>query len=69
MYGSVGDRILVRSRHIRTYERQGEIVEVQGPDGAPPYVVSWEPDGSRGLFFPGPDVAVRHVAASPAGAR
>jgi hypothetical protein len=24
--------------------------------------VRWDPDGHEGLFFPGPDVAVEHIA-------
>lgn len=69
MHSNVGDRLVVRSRHLRSYERRGEIVEVHGADGAPPYVVRWEPDGAQGLFFPGPDVVVRPAAAQPAAAR
>ncbi len=69
MQGFRGDRLVVRSRHLRGYERRGEIVEVHGVDGAPPYVVAWEPDGARGLFFPGPDVVVRRLADQQAGAR
>lgn len=67
MHAAVGDRLVVSSRHIDLTERRGEIVEVQGDDGAPPYVVQWDHDGHRGLFFPGPDVAVRHVEASESG--
>lgn len=69
MQGFLGDQLVVRSRHLRGYERRGQIVEVHGVDGAPPYVVRWEPDGVRGLFFPGPDVLVRHLGAAPAAAR
>jgi Domain of unknown function (DUF1918) len=65
MRGTVGDQLVVRSRHLRSYERRGEIVEVRGADGGPPFVVRWEPDGSLGLFFPGPDVVVRGLAAPP----
>lgn len=67
MQATVGDRLVVRSRHIRAYERQGEVVEVHGPEGSPPFVVRWEPDGHQGLFFPGPDVVVRHLSLDPVG--
>ena len=40
--------------------RDGEIVEVRGPDGGPPYLVRWA-DSHTGLYFPGPDA---HVAAA-----
>jgi hypothetical protein len=36
----------------------GEIVEVRGDDGSPPYVVRFD-DGHEGLVFPGPDCEVR----------
>jgi hypothetical protein len=35
----------------------GEVVEVRGADGAPPYVVRWS-DGHEGLTYPGPDAHV-----------
>ncbi|AEW98608.1 protein of unknown function DUF1918 (plasmid) [Streptantibioticus cattleyicolor NRRL 8057 = DSM 46488] len=35
----------------------GEIVEVRGADGAPPYVVRFD-DGHETLIFPGPDCVV-----------
>jgi hypothetical protein len=69
MHGTVGDQFVVRSPHLRQYERRGEIVEVHGTDGTPPYVVRWEPDGSLGLFFPGPDAVVRRLAGQPGTSR
>lgn len=69
MHATVGDRLVVRSRHLRGAEHHGKIVEVRGVGGAPPYVVRWEPDGSQGLFFPGPDVVVQRLTAQPAAAR
>ena len=35
----------------------GQIVEVRGPDGQPPYLVR-HPDGHESLVFPGPDAVV-----------
>jgi len=61
---SVGDRIDIRGQHVGEEGRHGEVVDVRGPDGAPPYVVHWS-DGHEGLFFPGPDAAVEHLAAGP----
>jgi hypothetical protein len=58
---SLGDRIDIRGQHVGEGGRQGEIVEVRGADGAPPYVVRWS-DGHEGLLFPGPDATVEHVA-------
>jgi hypothetical protein len=61
MRASVGDRIVVRGAHVGEGERDGEILEVRGPDGSPPYVVKWSADGHVGFVFPGPDVSVEHV--------
>jgi uncharacterized protein DUF1918 len=41
--------------------RLGEIVEVRGTAGAPPYLVRF-PDGRETLVFPGPDCVVEHPA-------
>ena len=60
MLASVGDRIVVHGRTIDEPERAGEVLEVHGTEGAPPYLVRWEADGHVGLFFPGPDALVHH---------
>jgi hypothetical protein len=57
MYASVGDRLHVHSRSVGLDERRGEITEVKGPDGAPPYVVRFE-DGRESLVYPGPDCVI-----------
>jgi hypothetical protein len=69
MNANVGDRIVVRGHQVGDSDRRGEIVEVHGADGAPPYVVRWS-DGHQGLYFPGSDATVEHVGANrrePAG--
>jgi hypothetical protein len=38
-------------------ETVGEILEVRGPEGAPPYRVRFS-DGHEGLVYPGPDSLV-----------
>lgn len=58
MKAMVGDRIVVQSRHLEEPQRDGEIVEVRGPDGAPPYMVRWSEDGHTALLFPGPDAQI-----------
>lgn len=60
MQASAGDRIVVRSRHIGEPDRDGEILEVRGPGGTPPYVVRWSSDGHVGLYFPASDAIVHH---------
>jgi hypothetical protein len=48
----VGDRIVVHSTHQGEPERTGQVLEVRGQSGAPPYVVRWDPDGHTGVFHP-----------------
>lgn len=57
MQAKVGDRLLVESGKAEAHRREGEVVEVRGNDGEPPYVVRWQ-DGHEGLVFPGPDAHV-----------
>ena len=58
MKAAVGDRIIIQSRHLDEHVRDGEIVEVHGPDGGPPYLVRWSEDGRTALLYPGPDAQV-----------
>lgn len=67
MQASVGDRIHVHGAHVADHERDGEILEVRGADGAPPYVVRWLDTGHEALVFPGPD-AVIHPGDADGGA-
>ena len=60
MQATEGDRIVVRGHHVGEPDRDGEIVEVHGDDGAPPFLVRWSDDGHEGLFFPGADAIVEH---------
>lgn len=57
MHASVGDEIIIHSRSQGAADRRGEIVEVHGADGAPPYLVRFD-DGHEVLEFPGPDVEI-----------
>lgn len=57
MRASVGDRLHVHGRVVGQGERHGEIVEVRGANGEPPYVVRFS-DGRESLVFPGPDCVV-----------
>jgi hypothetical protein len=60
MQAVVGDRIVIKGHHVGEPDRDGEIIEVRGPDGAPPYLVRWGDDGHVGLFFPGSDAVIEH---------
>lgn len=57
MQAEVGDLLVVESSAAEVHRREGDIVEVRGDDGRPPYVVKWH-DGAQGLVFPGPDAHV-----------
>lgn len=61
MQASVGDRIVIKGHHIGEPDRDGEVLEVRGVDGAAPYVIRWD-DGHEGLFFPGPDAFIQHFS-------
>ena len=61
MRAKVGDRLVVESNRDSTQRREGEVVEVRGTDGGPPYVVRWN-DGHEGLTYPGPDAHVVRAA-------
>lgn len=55
MRASVGEFLVIASRHVDEHARVGVILEVHGEDGAPPYVVKWEDDETTTMVFPGPD--------------
>ena len=67
MNAQVGDRIVIKGHHIGEPDRDGEILDVVGSDGGPPYRVRWEDSGHEALFFPGPDAVVQHFEHSPRG--
>lgn len=61
MRAATGDRILVHGRTVGSGEQHGEIVEVRGEQGRPPYLVRFA-DGHEGLVFPGSDCEVTSPA-------
>lgn len=61
MKAKVGDEVTVKGRHQGDEDRRGEIIEVHGADGAPPYLVRWR-DGHETLFFPSSDTLTEHHA-------
>ncbi|NEM90859.1 DUF1918 domain-containing protein [Galbitalea soli] len=63
MQASVGERIVIHGKTVESSDRHGQIVEVRGADGAPPYLVRFD-DGHETLVFPGPDVVVEHRASA-----
>ena len=55
MKAAVGDRIPVHGLHVGDATRCGEVLEVKGAGGEPPYVVCWD-DGHEAVFVPGSGV-------------
>ncbi|HEX2746239.1 MAG TPA: DUF1918 domain-containing protein [Streptosporangiaceae bacterium] len=65
MRAQVGDQLTVKGRHQGDEDRHGEIIEVDGVAGAPPYVVHWR-DGHDSVFFPSSDTEIQHYTAERA---
>jgi Domain of unknown function (DUF1918) len=61
MEASVGDRLHVHSHTVGVQDKIGEIVEVRGANGSPPYLVRF-PDGHESLVYPGPDCVIESAA-------
>lgn len=61
MKAQVGDRITIRGRKVDSPDRHGEVIEVRGADGDPPYVVKFD-DGHESIVYPGGDVVLEHLA-------
>ena len=64
MRASVGDRLHFHVNTVGERDRTGEILEVRGPDGSPPFLVQFE-DGHTTLVFPGPDAVVEPAGSKP----
>lgn len=60
MEATIGDRICIHGRTVGHRDKHGEILEVRGDKGEPPYMVRFE-DGQTCLMFPGPDAVIEHV--------
>jgi hypothetical protein len=59
MQATVGDRLHVHGNIVGQSDQIGEIMEVRGAGGEPPYLVRFQ-DGHTGLCFPGPDAVIDH---------
>lgn len=56
---SAGDRIAIHGHYLGEPQRDGEILEVLGGEGRPPYLVRWE-DGHVSRLYPSSDASVQH---------
>ena len=66
MQAAIGDRLCIRGNCVGHPDKIGEILEVKGKAGGPPYLVRFD-DGHTGLVFPGPDAMVEAKAAAGRG--
>ena len=57
MEATVGDQICIHGSIVGHPDKQGEIVEVRGTGGEPPYLVRFA-GGQTSLLFPGPDAVI-----------
>jgi hypothetical protein len=69
MRATVGDRIVIKAHHVGEPERDGEVLEVRGSRGKPPYLVRWDDDGHVALVFPGADAVIEHFDRDRAASR
>ena len=57
MEATIGDKICIHGNIVGHPDKQGEIVEVHGTQGGPPYLVRFA-GGQTRLLFPGPDAVI-----------
>jgi len=67
MHAAPGSQIIITGHHVGEPDRTGEVLEVRGPGGAPPFLVRWDDSGHESLLFPGSDCVIRdlHHEAGP----
>ena len=59
MHATVGEHLTIHGKQVGQAPRRGEILEVRGEDGGPPYLVRFD-DGHETLLFPGADCTFEH---------
>jgi hypothetical protein len=57
MQATAGDRLHVHANSVGEPDHSGEIIEVLGSEGSPPYVVRFD-DGHTRTVCPGPDAVI-----------
>ncbi|HEX9865715.1 MAG TPA: DUF1918 domain-containing protein [Acidimicrobiia bacterium] len=65
MHAKVGDHLVIKGHHVGDIEKDGEIIEVHGAGGEPPFLVRWADEERESLVFPGSDAIVEHLKKSP----
>lgn len=64
MRATEGDQLVQHGRVVGQNDKLGEILQVLGDNGTPPYRVRF-PDGHEALIAPGPDSVIRHPETPP----
>ena len=59
MHAAVGERLVIHGKQVGQADRHGEILEVRGADGGPPFLVRFD-DGHETLLYPGADCVLEH---------
>jgi hypothetical protein len=67
MHARPGDELVIKGHRMGQPDRKGEVVEVRGADGTPPFVVRWDDTGHTTVLYPGTDCEIH--PAHPAGER
>jgi hypothetical protein len=57
MEATIGDQLCIHGSSVGHPDKHGEIIEVRGTRGEPPYLVRFS-DGQTRLVFPGPDAVI-----------
>lgn len=52
MKAAPGNWLMIEGTHLNDPKRHGQILEVRGTDGAPPYVVRWDDTGTETVVIP-----------------
>ncbi|WP_067499510.1 DUF1918 domain-containing protein [Actinoplanes sp. TFC3] len=58
MRARIGDRVVIEGTHTGYRRRVGVITQIEHPDGAPPYEVTWADSDRKTLIFPGAEAHI-----------
>jgi hypothetical protein len=64
LWARPGDRLVIRGHPLGKPDRDAEILEALGDNGAPPFRVCWQDDGHESEIFPGTDAHIEHLVDS-----
>ena len=61
MHARPGDQLVIKGHRMGQPDRRGEVLDVRGPDGGPPFVVRWDDTGHTTILYPGTDCEVHEL--------